>query len=808
MKNLFLILVIFCSAQILTAQTTVFYQGFENRGLNCTENWGYIGGIRTTENVKGGSYSNRVGRAGESNTLQFNTVDVTGMSNLTLKVHHSVVSASGAGLDDFEGANIMVSLNGGLFSPIGSISGRNDYGYSYNTATAGIAGTNPVCSLFTMTNPLNFAIPAGTNTIAVRIMSVAGINCKTFNNYMNTGIAGNYNGANEGFYVDEISIVSNDPNIRSVWKGTANSNWFDCRNWYNNLIPTAQTTVIIDETAVNACVIGSSAGNAAFCKELIVSSSNAVNNSLTIQNNSSLTVSQSVFVSKTAGSTPVSIELLSGSTLNCNSLTLSGTSNGAENAVLRIEDFMSRVNISGDFRLNAGGSLDMNNGSASSGVFALGGNWYSNGLETDFNEEGSTVIFNGADAQTINTNGFTEVFHNLNLDKTSAELTLMSDIELDATGVLNLNDDYLVLNAKMLSLQNPTSAAIRQNGNGGIVSETTDNMSRLSWNIGTDASVHEFPFAKNVNGEYIPFSFTVNSGDAGLVTLSTYGTSVENLPLPNGPLSTVTNLGNPNNSDATADRFWHIDVAGSAEATMTFTYAANELPVAPYDDANAMVAQRYESSNEQWQQPLPGQNASAYTVSVSGVRSFGTWALANQNSTLPVEMLFFKGEIVGQTVELDWATESENNTEVFVIERSANAIDFETIGEVAAVGFSTLRNDYDFTDSKPNSGFNYYRLRTVDFDNTSTFSNVIALNFEKAAAVNVYPNPLLAERIVNIDAPFTVEKLSVVNALGQTMMKFENPENTIQLPSDWAAGTYYMVFETVGNNIVNKIVIQ
>jgi hypothetical protein len=487
---------------------------------------------------------------------------------------------------------------------------------------------------------------------------------------------------------------------------------------------------------------------------------------------------------------------------------LAGTSNGAENAVLRIEDFMSSVNVAGDFRNNAGGSLDMSNGSGSTGVFALSGNWYSNGLESDFKEEGSNVIFTGANAQTINTNGFTEIFHNLTIDKSNHELTLMANIDLDNSGVLNLNDDYLVLNAKTVTLQNSATAAIRQNGNGAMVSETTDNMSRVSWNIGTDADVHEFPFAKSVNGEYIPFSYTVNSGDAGLVTLSTYGTSVENLPLPNGPLSTVTNLGNPNNSDATADRFWHIDVTGTVEATMTFTYAANELPVAPYDDANSMVAQRYESSNNQWQQPLPNQNSAPFSVTVSGVNTFGTWALANQNSTLPVEMILFKAEKVAQTVELKWATASENNTEVFVVERSVNGAEFENIGEVAAVGFSTLRNDYDFTDSKPNAGFNYYRLKVIDFDNSATYSNVIAINFEKAASVNVYPNPVLAERIVNIDAPFTVEKLSIVNALGQTMMQLENPENSIQLPSELAAGTYYMVFETVGNNIVNKIVIQ
>jgi hypothetical protein len=67
---------------------------------------------------------------------------------------------------------------------------------------------------------------------------------------------------------------------------------------------------------------------------------------------------------------------------------------------------------------------------------------------------------------------------------------------------------------------------------------------------------------------------------------------------------------------------------------------------------------------------------------------------------------------------------------------------------------------------------------------------------------------LMAERIVNIEAPFAIEKLNIVNALGQTMMQLENPDNSIQLPSEWTAGIYYMVFESAGKSTVSKIMIQ
>jgi hypothetical protein len=808
MKNIFLIFVLFCFTQDLYSQTTIFFQSFENRGLNCTENWGYLGGNRNSENVKSGTFSNRIGRLGESNTIQLNTVDVSGMSNLYLKIHHSVIADNGAGLDDYEGAEFLVSLNGGLFTPVGGVSGGADYGYSYSATTAGIQSSNNICNPFTVNNPLNYAIPAGTNTIAVLIISVSGSSCRNFSNRMNSGTAVNYNGANEGFYVDDISIVSNDPNIRSIWKGTANTNWFDCRNWHNNIVPTIQSSVIIDETAINNCVIGINSGTSAFCKELTVSSINAVSNNLTIQNGSSLTVNQSVLVNKTAGATPITIEMLGGSTLNCSSLTLTGTSNGDENAVLKIEDLMSRVNVAGDFVNNPGGSLDMSNGGLASGVIALGGNWYSNGLESDFKESGSTVIFTDGNIQTINSNNFTEVFHNISLDKSNAEITLMTDIELDGTGVLDLVDDYLILNGYKLTLQSPSSMAISNSGSGAIISETTDNMSRVSWNIGSNSEIHVFPFARSINSDYIPFFFEVTSGNAGVVTLSTYNTGVDNLPWPNSPISTVNNLGYPENSDATADRFWHIDVTGNPVATITFTYASVELPISPFDDPFELVAQRYESSNDQWQQPLPGQNATNNSVSVSGVTNFSTWALSNQNSILPVELVQFKSEIVGQAVNLNWSTASENNTKVFVVEKSENAKDFESISEVAAVGFSTILNDYNFTDYKAQNGFNYYRLKIVDFDNTSTYSNIIVQDFKKASFVNVYPNPLIAERKINIDAPFSIEKLSILNAQGHQIVQFEKPENSINLPSDLSVGIYYLVFESNGENIVNKIIIQ
>lgn len=116
------------------------------------------------------------------------------------------------------------------------------------------------------------------------------------------------------------------------------------------------------------------------------------------------------------------------------------------------------------------------------------------------------------------------------------------------------------------------------------------------------------------------------------------------------------------------------------------------------------------------------------------------------SSVLPVELTRFNAEKSGTSVMLHWATASEKNNGKFIVERSENGSDFESIGEQKGAGTTLRPNQYYFEDKTPKEGMNYYRLQTVDRDGQSAYSPVISIGFLTIANYTyLYPNPTTGE---------------------------------------------------------------
>ncbi|HRQ28439.1 MAG TPA: SdrD B-like domain-containing protein [Saprospiraceae bacterium] len=114
-------------------------------------------------------------------------------------------------------------------------------------------------------------------------------------------------------------------------------------------------------------------------------------------------------------------------------------------------------------------------------------------------------------------------------------------------------------------------------------------------------------------------------------------------------------------------------------------------------------------------------------------------------SSLPVELIEFRGEYRPDYNYLEWATEREEHSGSFVIERKyENEAKFEQIAEVAAVGNSVSKQTYNLNDYNiPEDGVYYYRLNQLDQDGISRFSKVIAIVVDRAKTtdLSLYPNP-------------------------------------------------------------------
>lgn len=124
-------------------------------------------------------------------------------------------------------------------------------------------------------------------------------------------------------------------------------------------------------------------------------------------------------------------------------------------------------------------------------------------------------------------------------------------------------------------------------------------------------------------------------------------------------------------------------------------------------------------------------------------------------TVLPIELLFFRGNSTKESVSLSWATASEENFNYFEIERAAQGTSFEIIGEIEGDGNSFTRLDYSFEDNIPEIGLNYYRLKSIDFDGTFEYSEVILVKFASNVKLVVFPNPTLGAISVRTSIPTT-----------------------------------------------------
>ncbi|MFM7021940.1 MAG: T9SS type A sorting domain-containing protein [Flavobacteriales bacterium] len=136
------------------------------------------------------------------------------------------------------------------------------------------------------------------------------------------------------------------------------------------------------------------------------------------------------------------------------------------------------------------------------------------------------------------------------------------------------------------------------------------------------------------------------------------------------------------------------------------------------------------------------------TIDASGF-TVGTGGEVNQNAgtfeyivlcgatTLPVELVYFKGKKQDDGVKLEWQTAAEINASHFVIERSSDGLNYEAIGQLSASGNSNHRINYEFIDQQALSGINYYRLHQYDYDGMNELFNTITVGFGNVSSMQL-----------------------------------------------------------------------
>ncbi len=183
---------------------------------------------------------------------------------------------------------------------------------------------------------------------------------------------------------------------------------------------------------------------------------------------------------------------------------------------------------------------------------------------------------------------------------------------------------------------------------------------------------------------------------------------------------------------------------------------------------------------------------------------------------LPIQLMYFNAEVCdyNKQVCLNWATASEINNDYFTIERSNNASEFTEIVKINGAGTSYVNHNYNYVDEQPINGLSYYRLKQTDFDNTFTYSPIVAISLDFEIAVQ---NPSHS-----FDIPLTIKgnkgqvfDIKLVDVLGRvcyneqvTLSTSGNNKFDINLQNKLSSCVVYLLVSNNFKTAKAKVVID
>jgi len=177
--------------------------------------------------------------------------------------------------------------------------------------------------------------------------------------------------------------------------------------------------------------------------------------------------------------------------------------------------------------------------------------------------------------------------------------------------------------------------------------------------------------------------------------------------------------------------------------------------------------------------------------------------LLGTETTLPVMLSRFSGMMKGTDNILEWATQSEVNTNYFSVEKSLDLKSWKSIGMVEAIGNTFTTTKYQYVESGIHESV-YYRLKIVDLDGYFEYSDIIIVERDQVNDWNIFPNPV--RDLLYFSGLKETAVVKIYGYGGQCINSMKVDQEYLNL-SDLKAGMYIMEIQT-DNKIERKPLVK
>lgn len=403
-------------------------------------------------------------------------------------------------------------------------------------------------------------------------------------------------------------------------------------------------------------------------------------------------------------------------------------------------------------------------------VLTVKGNWTNRGTFVPAN---GTVIFNGNQDQRIYSASGTEYFNHFVVQGDDTKVILDVDVEVDTAGSITFEAGIVDLNGHTFTLfNNNVNALIRDEGY--FYAETRDGSAIFRRKIGENTGSYLFPFG-NALGQYVPVEFTLNDGDIGMAGVSTYFAALDTSETyPAGPeaIPTVPKV------EDKVRRFWHFytdQAPGSFDVNVAVVYAPDEAPVNGVIDqtSEGLRAFRWDAAEGKFDTSFSKQiyQHNFRKLVIQNIDRFSWWGAGQgEIGPLPVDLAAFSSGCQKGKNLIRWKTMSEINNAYFLIQKSTDGMNWETLARIEGAGTTSSARNYQWTDMNPQD-LVYYRLVQVDFDGGMQTWGLLAQSCESMQGTgNLFPNPAVSGMQISLFHEVAVpETISWISAEGKVM---------------------------------------